>query len=252
MSAQSQPQSQSQSSSHSPFHPRGSARARSRGGLGKYLRARGRGHRGGRPAEFKERLLLECERPDELSEDESAEQDARYAKRALRTNADRYEEPEPEIGSDGQPIADLEVDMSAFIARQRLEDPSRPLFGQATTDDDDDVDPSLAHINPNSSDKRPSTKGKVQQIEWDASLEEMEHNKNAAQARSDMKGRLRASAARQMGKTATREHAGRQGSRLFLSRNVFFTNAPPLPGDPSLPAKSPRAEMEDFLDNLLN
>ncbi|KAH9001933.1 hypothetical protein EDB86DRAFT_2902560 [Lactarius hatsudake] len=241
MSAQSQSPSQSQPG---PFHPRGSARARSRGGLGKHLRARGRGHRGGRPAEFKERLLLESERPDELDEEEVAELNTRYAKRTLSTNADRYEEPEPEIGSDGQPIADLEVDLSAFLARQRLEDSSKPLFGQATTDDDDDVDPSLAHINPNSSNKRPSTKGKAQQIEWDASLEEMEHNKNVAQARSDMKERLRASAACQMGKTATREHAGRQAKSL--------KEAPPLPQDPSLPAKSPRAEMEGFLDNLLN
>ncbi|KAH9064421.1 hypothetical protein EDB87DRAFT_1325475 [Lactarius vividus] len=235
---------QSQSTSHGPFHPRGSARARSRGGLGKHLRARGRGHRGGRPAEFKERLLLESERPDELDEEEVAELHARYAKRTLGTNADRYEEPEPEIGSDGQLITDLEVDLGAFLARQRLEDLSKPLFGQATTGDDDDVDPSLAHINPNSSNKRPSTKGKAQQIEWDASLEEMEHNKNVAQARSDMKVRLRASAARQMGKTATREHAGRQTKSP--------KEAPPLPQDPSLPEKSPRAEMEDFLDNLLN
>ncbi len=105
MSAQPQSQSQSQSSSHSPFHPRGSARARSRGGLGKHLRARGRGHRGGRPAEFKERLLLEGERPDELDEEEVAELNARYAKRTLSTNADRYEEPEPEIGSDGTVIS---------------------------------------------------------------------------------------------------------------------------------------------------
>ncbi|KAH9176135.1 hypothetical protein EDB89DRAFT_1846721 [Lactarius sanguifluus] len=246
MSAQSQSPSQSQSSSHGPFHPRGSARARSRGGLGKHLRARGRG----RPAEFKERLLLESERPDELDEEEVAELNTRYAKRTLSTNADRYEEPELEIGSDGQPIADLEVDLSAFLARQRLEDSSKPLFGQATTDDDDDVDPSLAHINSNSSNKRPSTKGKAQQIEWDASLEEMEHNKNVAQARSDMKERLRASAACQMGKMATREHAGREGSRSFFSKSL--KEAPPLPQDPSLPAKSPRAEMEDFLDTLLN
>ena len=58
------------------------------------------------------------------------------------------------------------------------------MFGQAMTVDEDDVDPSLAHINPNSSNKLTSRKGKVQQIEWDASLEEMEHNKNVAQARS--------------------------------------------------------------------
>jgi hypothetical protein len=103
MSTQSQSQSQSSPSSH--FHPRGSARARSRGGHGKYLRARGRGHRGGRPAEFRERLLLHGERPDELDEEELAELEARYAKRTLSTNADRYEEPEPDLGIDGAVIS---------------------------------------------------------------------------------------------------------------------------------------------------
>lgn len=104
MSAQSQSQS-SPSSSDSPFHLRGSARARSRVGRGKYLRARGRGHRGGRPAEFRERLLLEGEQLEELDEEELAELKARYAKRTLTTNADRYDEPEPELGTDGTVIS---------------------------------------------------------------------------------------------------------------------------------------------------
>jgi hypothetical protein len=95
-------------SAHSPIYPRGrggSARPRSRGGLGKHLRARGRGHRGGRPAVFQERLLLEDEQPDELNEEEVAELNAHFAKRTLSTNADRYEEPEPEIGSDGTVVS---------------------------------------------------------------------------------------------------------------------------------------------------
>ena len=100
MSAQSL--SQSSPSSRSSSH-RG-ARA-SRGGRGKYLRARGRGHRGGRPAEFRERLLLEGERPDELDEEELAELEARYAKRILSANADRYEEPEQELGFDGTVVS---------------------------------------------------------------------------------------------------------------------------------------------------
>lgn len=77
-----------------------------------------------------------------------------------------------------------------------------------------------------------------------------------------MKERLRASAARQMGKTAIREHASRQGLRLSpsqLSLLIFHAispakslkEAPPLPQDPSVPEKSPRAEMEDYLDKLL-
>ena len=80
----------------------GRARGRSRGGFGKYLRARGRGHRGGgRPAEFQERVLLQGEQPEELDETEAKELEARYTKRTLGTNADRYEEPEPELGPDG-------------------------------------------------------------------------------------------------------------------------------------------------------
>lgn len=112
-----QPQSQS---AHSPLYPRdGSARARSRGGFGKYLRARGHGR--GRPAVFQERLLLEDEQPDELSEEEVAEQKARYAKRTLSTNADRYEEPEPEIGSDGTAINQTVL---PFISSPQQDSPS--------------------------------------------------------------------------------------------------------------------------------
>jgi len=61
--------------------------------------------------------------------------------------------------------------------------------------------------------------------------------------RSDMKERFRANAARQMGKTAMREHVHRQAKPLKAP--------PPLPPDPHLPAKPPKAEMEDFLDDLL-
>ena len=82
---------------------RGRGRGRSRGGLGKYLRARGRGHRGGgRPAVFKERLVLEGEQEDELDEEEAAELAQKFSRRQLGTNADRYKEPEPELDSDGR------------------------------------------------------------------------------------------------------------------------------------------------------
>ena len=81
--------------------PRGRGRGRSRGGLGKYLRARGRGRGGGRPAEFRERLLLEGEQADDLDEEEARALHQKYARRQLSSNADRYAEPEPEIGLDG-------------------------------------------------------------------------------------------------------------------------------------------------------
>ncbi|KAI0270657.1 hypothetical protein BC834DRAFT_819272 [Gloeopeniophorella convolvens] len=225
-------------------HARGRGRGRSRGGLGKFLRARGR-RGGGRPAEFRERLVLEDEQYEEFDEEEAAELRARYSRRALGTNADRYEEPEPELGPDGRPITEPEVDLSAFLARQRLEDPSAPLLGPPTADeDDDDVDHSLAHMSSNGRIESAYKKGKAQQIEWDASLEEMRHEINVAQAQSDLKERFRASATRQMGKTATRERVRRQGEKPLKQ-------APPLPSDSDLPVKAPKAEMEDFLDDLL-
>ena len=83
---------------------RGRGRGKSRGGLGKYLRARGRGR--GRPAEFGKRLVLESEETLELGEEEQREHERelqqKYGRRRLGTNADRYAEPEPELGSEGQ------------------------------------------------------------------------------------------------------------------------------------------------------
>ena len=70
------------------------------------MRARGRGRGGGgRPAEFRERLFLEGDKPAELDpESEEAKESARkYARRQLGSNADRYKEPEPELNSDGEP-----------------------------------------------------------------------------------------------------------------------------------------------------
>lgn len=56
-----------------PSPPSSTSRGRrkSRGGLGKYLRARGRGRGGGgRPAEFVQRLVLEDEEQVELDEED--------------------------------------------------------------------------------------------------------------------------------------------------------------------------------------
>lgn len=51
--------------------------------------------------------MLEGERPEEPDEADAAELEARYAKRALDTNADRYEESEPAIGPDGRNSTNL-------------------------------------------------------------------------------------------------------------------------------------------------
>lgn len=83
---------------------RGRGRGKSRGGLGKYLRARGRGHaRGGRPAEWRERLVLDDEQTVELDveSEEVKEAERKFSKRTLESNASRYEEKE-EIDEDGE------------------------------------------------------------------------------------------------------------------------------------------------------
>ena len=49
-------------------------------------------------------------------------------------------------------------------------------------DDDEDVDKSLAHIGNGARALAQSKKGRVQQIEWDAELEEMSREKAAADA----------------------------------------------------------------------
>lgn len=86
---------------------RGRGRGKSRGGLGKYLRARGRGRGMGRPAEFGTRLLLEGEGKQPLTEEEEVElareTAAKYSRRSLGTNADRYKEEEVELDLDGAP-----------------------------------------------------------------------------------------------------------------------------------------------------
>ncbi|KAG2112682.1 uncharacterized protein F5147DRAFT_771225 [Suillus discolor] len=102
-------------------HARGRGRGKSRGGLGKYLCARGRG-RGGRPAEFHQRLVLEGEEVVDLDPDseEAKEFQKKHSRRQVGSNADRYVELEPELDSDGEEIREQEVDLSSFLARQRL------------------------------------------------------------------------------------------------------------------------------------
>jgi hypothetical protein len=99
---------QGNSSSSHREQSRGSSsrvRGRSRGGLGKFLWARGGGRGLGRPAEFGKRLVLG---EGEEAEAQAAEISQRYSKRSLESNADRYVEPAPELDSDGVFIFVLE------------------------------------------------------------------------------------------------------------------------------------------------
>ncbi|KAJ3568205.1 hypothetical protein NP233_g5867 [Leucocoprinus birnbaumii] len=261
MSTESKPNSSATTSS------RGRGRGCSRGGFGKYLRARGR--RGaGRPAEFRERLVLEGEQTEELDEEEAAEIRAKYARRQLGTNADRYAEPEPELGSDGtmrimlsldmnlrvgllciagEPIVEPEVDLSSFLERQRLADEEEPslLSGPVgQPDDEDDVDHSLDHITSGPNQKRSRTiqsKGKTEMLEWNEELESMAREKAAAEATWDLKERFRAKSEKLKSKPVP--------SAKERKADNAITEAPALPS--SAPPKDPKAEMQDFLDDLL-
>ncbi|EPS99296.1 hypothetical protein FOMPIDRAFT_1124665 [Fomitopsis schrenkii] len=234
------------SSSSAP--PRGRGRGKSRGGLGKYLRARGRGRGRGRPAVFGQRLLLEGETPEDMDEEELAEMQKKYARRQLGTNADRYKEPEPELDSEGEEVVESEVDLSSFLERQRLspQESSAPL----PPEEDPEIDASVASILPGrQGGASQSKKGKVQQIEWDESLEAMSREKAAAEAKWELKSRFRASAATQRGMPTPRGRgAGRGKQRGTWAERVI--EAPPLPTEEK-PQKSEKEDMQDFLDDLL-
>ncbi|KAF8197755.1 hypothetical protein K438DRAFT_1824604 [Mycena galopus ATCC 62051] len=238
------------SSSTPPPTARGRGRGKSRGGLGKYLRARGRGGGRGRPAEFGKRLLLEGEGPDAEDDEEAAERAAelaqKFSRRQLGTNAHRYEEPEPVLDSDGEPEVEPEVDLSAFLERQRISDaPGPSLLPTSELLDDDDVDYSLAHISSSGVAPVVSRKGKVEQIEWDDELDDLEREKASAEAIWELKSRFRAKSEK-LRKSAV--VAGRE-----RQPGSTYAEAPPLPlADGSLPPpKGPKDEMQDFLDDLL-
>ena len=88
-------ESQSSSTSNPRVYRKG--HHQSSGKPNKRGRSRGRGQRGTRPAEWQERLPLEGEQSGQAT-DEGAEPEVPCT---LGTNADRYEEPEPELGPDG-------------------------------------------------------------------------------------------------------------------------------------------------------
>jgi len=54
-------------------------------------------------------LLPDGEQSEQLDEAETAELEVRYDRRTIGTNANRYEEPEPEIGPDGMVNIELYI-----------------------------------------------------------------------------------------------------------------------------------------------
>ena len=85
----------------------------------------------------------------------------------------------------GEEIKVPEVDLAAFLEKQRLSDSVRALSGSAPDareDDEDEIDHSLAHITSQRQPALQSKKGRVQTIEWDDSFEQMSREKAVAEA----------------------------------------------------------------------
>lgn len=76
-----------------------------------------------------------------------------------------------------------EVDLSAFLEKQRIASPQLESSAPLAPEEDDDIDKTLVHLpgikKESSSNDR---KGKIQQVEWDQSLEELSREKAAADA----------------------------------------------------------------------
>lgn len=81
----------------------------------------------------------------------------------------------------GEQIVEPEVDLSSFLERQRLSGDEQ-LTVVAPNEDQDDIDISLAHHGVRAQVIANQRKGKVQQIEWDESLEILSREKATADA----------------------------------------------------------------------
>lgn len=84
----------------------------------------------------------------------------------------------------GEEIKEPEVDLSNFLARQRLDDAAGPsVFEPVTEPGEDEVDHSLAHLKfIGSQSTRKPMKGRVETVEWDEELENLSREKAAADA----------------------------------------------------------------------
>lgn len=79
------------------------------------------------------------------------------------------EEPEPEI------------DLSAFLAKQQLKDDESPKPSLHMDADEEDIDHALSSLSLSSGTAKPR-KNNTQTIQWDASMEELKKEKEAAEA----------------------------------------------------------------------
>jgi len=188
-------------------------------------------------------MLLEDEQDVELDEEEAKEYEKemqrRFGRRQLGTNADRYAEPEPELGSDGEPVVEPEIDLSAFLEKQRL---SPQPSSAPPPEEDDDIDTSIAQA-PGRAPASNVKKGKLQQIEWDSSLEELSREKAAADATRELKLRFKAQTAKPSFRAPVKP--------IKEKAEKGYVEAPALPTDEPAKPKGEKEGMEDFLDDLL-
>jgi hypothetical protein len=85
----------------------------------------------------------------------------------------------------GEPIVEPEVDLTTFLARQRLLDDEAPTILSAPSIDKaelEDIDHSLDHIGSGRHKVNTVSKGMTQVIQWDNQLEEMRQDKEAVEA----------------------------------------------------------------------
>lgn len=81
---------------------------------------------------------------------------------------------------EGEEIKEPEVDLAAFLEKQRISEAT--TFPTFRPEDDDDIDHELdAILSRRQGDSKPR-KGNLQEIAWDKELEEMKREKDAAEA----------------------------------------------------------------------
>jgi len=142
----------------------------------------------------------------------------------------------------GEEIEEPEVDLSAFLERQRLSDAVQK-DGGGGDEDEDEIDHSLAHISSQRQPTRQPQKGRVQTIEWDDELEQMNREKSVAEANRDLKERFRAKTSSLRAKPMAPKERKKENDII---------EAPPLPTEGDARRKDPKSEMQDFLDDLLD
>lgn len=82
----------------------------------------------------------------------------------------------------GEQILEPEVDLSAFLERQRLAEDAPLPTPTRISEDEDDVDHALSHISSIHTGTHASMKGRTQELEWTPDLDEMSKDKAAAEA----------------------------------------------------------------------